>query len=90
MSIVGPRPHAVEHNREYSERLHGYMQRHGVKPGMTGLAQVQGFRGETDTMEKMARRVECDISYIKRWSLWLDVYIILRTPYVLLGRKNAY
>lgn len=90
MSIVGPRPHAVEHNREYRDRLHGYMQRHGVKPGMTGLAQVKGFRGETDTLEKMARRVECDISYIKHWSLWLDLRIIVSTPFVLLKRTNAY
>jgi Undecaprenyl-phosphate glucose phosphotransferase len=90
MSIVGPRPHAVEHNHQFSEKLHGYMLRHGVKPGMTGLAQVKGFRGETDTLEKMARRVECDIDYIRHWSLWLDLRIILRTPLVLLKRTNAY
>jgi Undecaprenyl-phosphate glucose phosphotransferase len=90
MSIVGPRPHAVEHNREYSELLHGYMQRHGVKPGMTGLAQVKGLRGETDTLDKMARRVECDISYIEHWSLWLDLKIIVSTPFVLMKRTNAY
>jgi Undecaprenyl-phosphate glucose phosphotransferase len=90
MSIVGPRPHAVEHNHQFSERLRGYMQRHGVKPGMTGLAQIQGFRGETDTLEKMAKRVECDISYIKQWSIWLDIKIIIRTPLVLLRGKNAY
>ncbi|WP_201314158.1 undecaprenyl-phosphate glucose phosphotransferase [Dyella sp. EPa41] len=90
MSIVGPRPHAVEHNHQFSEKLRGYMQRHGMKPGMTGLAQIKGFRGETDTLEKMAGRVECDISYIKHWSLWLDLKIILFTPYVLLRRSNAY
>jgi len=90
MSIVGPRPHAVEHNHHFSEKLRGYMQRHGMKPGMTGLAQIRGFRGETDTLEKMAGRVECDISYIKQWSLWLDLKIILCTPYVLLRRSNAY
>jgi Undecaprenyl-phosphate glucose phosphotransferase len=90
MSIVGPRPHAVEHNHQFSEKLRGYMQRHGVKPGMTGLAQIKGFRGETDTLDKMARRVECDISYIKHWSLWLDFSIIMLTPYVLLKRTNAY
>jgi len=90
MSIVGPRPHAVEHNHQFSEKLRGYMQRHGMKPGMTGLAQIKGFRGETDTLEKMASRVECDISYIKQWSLWLDLKIILFTPYVLLRRSNAY
>lgn len=90
MSIVGPRPHAVEHNHQFSEKLRGYMQRHGMKPGMTGLAQIKGFRGETDTLEKMAGRVDCDISYIKHWSLWLDLKIILFTPYVLLRRSNAY
>lgn len=90
MSIVGPRPHAVEHNYHFSERLRGYMQRHGMKPGMTGLAQIKGFRGETDTLDKMAARIECDISYIKQWSLWLDLKIILCTPYVLLRRNNAY
>lgn len=90
MSIVGPRPHAVEHNLHFSERLRGYMQRHGVKPGITGLAQVRGFRGETDTLEKMASRVECDIYYIKHWSLWLDLKIILSTPFTILRRTNAY
>lgn len=90
MSIVGPRPHAIAHNRHYSDQLRGYMQRHGVKPGMTGLAQVRGFRGETDTLDKMARRVECDISYIRHWSLWLDLKIIARTPVVLLKGTNAY
>lgn len=90
MSIVGPRPHAVEHNHQFSEKLRGYMLRHGVKPGMTGLAQVKGFRGETDTLEKMAGRVRCDIDYIRHWSLWLDLKIILRTPLVLLRRTNAY
>lgn len=90
MSIVGPRPHAVQHNRHFREKLSGYMQRHGVKPGITGLAQIKGFRGETDTLDKMAKRVECDISYIKHWSLWLDMKIILCTPYVLLRRRNAY
>ena len=90
MSIVGPRPHAVEHNHHFSERLRGYMQRHGMKPGITGLAQIKGFRGETDTLDKMASRVECDISYIKHWSLWLDLKIILSTPYVLMRRNNAF
>lgn len=90
MSIVGPRPHAVEHNQHFSEQLRGYMQRHGMKPGMTGLAQIKGFRGETDTLEKMADRVACDISYIKHWSLWLDIKIILSTPSALFRRSNAY
>ena len=90
MSIVGPRPHAVEHNHHFSERLRGYMQRHGMKPGMTGLAQIKGFRGETDTLEKMARRIECDISYIEHWSIWLDMKIIASTPFILMKGKNAY
>ena len=90
MSIVGPRPHAVAHNHYFRDRLDGYMQRHGVKPGLTGLAQVSGFRGETDTIEKMVQRVECDIRYINHWSIWLDLRIILRTPLVLLKRVNAY
>lgn len=90
MSIVGPRPHAIEHNRHFSEQLKGYMQRHGVKPGMTGLAQIKGFRGETDTLEKMVHRVDCDISYIKHWSLWLDLKIIAMTPVALLRRTNAF
>lgn len=90
MSIVGPRPLAVAHNRQFSEKLRGYMQRHGVKPGMTGLAQIKGFRGETDTLEKMAQRVECDIQYIKTWSVWLDLLILVRTPLVVLSRKGAY
>ena len=90
MSIVGPRPHAVEHNRQFSDKLRGYMQRHGVKPGMTGLAQIRGFRGETDTIEKMVSRVECDISYIREWSLWLDLKIIFSTPFALIKSRNAY
>jgi Undecaprenyl-phosphate glucose phosphotransferase len=90
MSIVGPRPHAVEHNREFSEQLYGYMQRHGVKPGITGLAQIKGFRGEIDSLDKMASRVECDIQYIKQWNLMLDLKIILLTPIALFKRTNAY
>jgi Undecaprenyl-phosphate glucose phosphotransferase len=90
MSVVGPRPHAVEHNKKFGERLNGYMQRNGVKPGITGLAQVKGFRGETDTLEKMSRRVECDIQYIKTWSVWLDLLILIRTPLAVLAGKGAY
>ncbi|MCX7515309.1 undecaprenyl-phosphate glucose phosphotransferase [Frateuria sp. STR12] len=90
MSIVGPRPHAVEHNREYSEQLRGYMQRHGAKPGITGLAQIKGFRGQTDTLDKMAQRVQMDLLYINSWSLWLDLKVVVLTPWVLLTGKNAF
>jgi len=90
MSVVGPRPHAIEHNRQFGERLNGYMQRNGVKPGITGLAQVKGFRGETETLEKMSQRVECDIQYIKTWSVWLDLLILIRTPLAVLIGKGAY
>lgn len=90
MSIVGPRPHALAHNRQYSEQLRGYMQRHGTKPGITGLAQVRGFRGQTDTLDKMARRVELDIVYINSWSPWLDLKIIVSTPLALARATNAF
>ena len=89
MSLVGPRPHAVEHNDFYSSHIRSYMLRHRIKPGLTGLAQVRGFRGETETIEKMRQRVEADIEYINRWSLWLDIKILLKTPVILLS-KNAY
>lgn len=79
MSLVGPRPHPVELNDSYTRRIDAYMQRHRVKPGITGWAQIHGFRGETDTVEKMARRVEYDLYYIRHWSLWLDVQILLLT-----------
>lgn len=90
MSVVGPRPHAAEHNHDYGRRLQGYMQRHRVKPGLTGLAQINGFRGPTETLDKMAQRVELDIDYIERWSLWLDLKIILLTLPAMLRRTNAY
>lgn len=79
MSIVGPRPHAVAHNEEYRLLIPGYMMRHKVKPGITGWAQVNGWRGETDTLEKMQKRVEFDLQYIQDWSLWLDLRIIWMT-----------
>lgn len=79
MSIVGPRPHAVVHNELYRSQIKGYMLRHKVKPGITGLAQISGFRGETDTLDKMEGRVRYDLEYIKNWSLWLDIKIILLT-----------
>lgn len=90
MSLVGPRPHATAHNEEFRHKVPGYMLRHKVKPGITGLAQVNGWRGETDTLEKMERRVECDHQYIREWSLWLDVQILFRTAFVVFGSKNAY
>jgi putative colanic acid biosynthesis UDP-glucose lipid carrier transferase len=90
MSIVGPRPHAVAHNEQYRGLIKGYMLRHKVKPGITGWAQVNGLRGETDTLDKMAARVEFDLDYLRNWSLSLDLWIILRTVRVVLGRDNAY
>lgn len=79
MSVVGPRPHAVSHNEQYRKLVTGYMLRHKVKPGITGWAQVNGWRGETDTVEKMSKRVEHDLYYIRNWSIWLDVKIVFLT-----------
>lgn len=90
MSIVGPRPHAVAHNEHYRKLIHGYMWRHKVKPGITGWAQVNGYRGETDTIDKMEGRVLYDIAYLKNWSLWLDIVIILRTVRLVLKDTQAY
>lgn len=90
MSLVGPRPHASAHNEEYRSQIHGYMLRHKVRPGITGLAQVNGFRGETDTLEKMERRVECDHQYIREWSLFMDLKILFRTVFVVFSKQNAY
>jgi len=90
MSLVGPRPHPDALNEEYRQRIGGYMLRHKVKPGITGLAQVNGWRGETDTPEKMQKRIEFDHRYIREWSLWLDFVIIAKTVTVVLSRKNAY
>jgi putative colanic acid biosynthesis UDP-glucose lipid carrier transferase len=81
MSIVGPRPHAVAHNELYRVQIKDYMLRHKVKPGITGLAQISGYRGETATLDKMEGRVCYDLLYIQNWSLWLDVKILLRTVY---------
>ena len=89
MSLVGPRPHAISHNEYYSSLLGTYASRHKVKPGITGWAQVNGYRGETDTSEKMAKRVEYDLQYIENWSLWFDIKILLLTPFSLFG-KNAF
>jgi len=90
MSIVGPRPHAVTHNEFYRSAIHGYMLRHKVKPGITGLAQVKGYRGETDTLEKMEGRIKYDLEYIRSWSLWLDVKLIVMTVFVGFNNKNAF
>lgn len=90
MSIVGPRPHAVAHNEEYRQLIPGYMLRHLMKPGITGLAQIKGWRGETDTLFKMQKRVEYDMEYIRRWSLGLDIKIIAVTAFRTLYDKNAY
>jgi len=90
MSIVGPRPHAVAHNEQYRKDIHGYMLRHLVKPGITGWAQINGWRGETDTLEKMQRRVEYDLDYIRNWSLNLDLKIIAATVLKGFVNKQAY
>ena len=90
MSIVGPRPHAVAHNEEYRELIPGYMLRHKVKPGITGWAQVNGWRGETDTLDKMERRVQFDLWYIRNWSLRLDLRIITKTVFQVFVDENAY
>ena len=90
MSIVGPRPHAVAHNEQYRELIKAYMVRHKVKPGITGWAQVNGLRGETETIEKMKARVEYDLEYLRNWSLGLDLQIIVRTVRVLFFDRNAY
>lgn len=86
MALVGPRPHAVAHNNYYSGKILAYMARHRIKPGITGLAQINGCRGETDTIDKMQKRVEIDLKYINNWSLWLDIKILLKTPFTLLSK----
>lgn len=90
MSIVGPRPHAVAHNEEYRRLIKAYMVRHKVRPGITGWAQVNGYRGETETIEKMQARVEYDLEYLRNWSLGLDLQIIIRTIRVMVFDRNAY
>ncbi len=90
MSLVGPRPHATAHNEQYRILIEGYMLRHKVKPGITGLAQVHGWRGETETLEKMERRIEFDHRYIREWTLWMDMKILLQTIMVVFKQENAY
>lgn len=91
MSLVGPRPHAIAHNELYRKLINGYMIRHKVRPGITGYAQVNGLRGETETLEKMSERVRYDLEYLRRWSPWLDVKILFRTLLVVLqDQRNVY
>lgn len=90
MSIVGPRPHAVAHNETYRKLIKGYMVRHKVKPGITGWAQVNGYRGETETIDKMEKRIEYDLEYLRNWSLGLDLWIIVKTALVVVKDRNAY
>jgi putative colanic acid biosynthesis UDP-glucose lipid carrier transferase len=90
MSVVGPRPHAIAHNEQYRGLIRGYMLRHKVRPGITGLAQIRGWRGETETLDKMAMRVRSDLEYVQNWSLWNDIKIILMTVFKGFVNKNAY
>jgi putative colanic acid biosysnthesis UDP-glucose lipid carrier transferase len=87
MSLVGPRPHAIAHNGFYAQYIRSYMMRHRIKPGMTGLAQIRGYRGETETLDKMLRRVELDLEYINRWSPLLDLEILIKTPFTLRSQR---
>jgi Undecaprenyl-phosphate glucose phosphotransferase len=93
LSLVGPRPHAMQAkaaDKLYPDAVDGYFARHKVKPGLTGWAQINGWRGETDTEEKIVKRVECDLYYIDNWSVALDLYILVKTPFALLQSENAY
>ncbi|MCO6524489.1 MAG: exopolysaccharide biosynthesis polyprenyl glycosylphosphotransferase, partial [Candidatus Schmidhempelia sp.] len=90
MSIVGPRPHAIVHNEYYRNIIIGYMLRHKVKPGITGWAQINGYRGETDTLDKMEKRVQYDLEYIHNWGVSLDIKIILLTIFKGFVSKTAY
>jgi exopolysaccharide biosynthesis polyprenyl glycosylphosphotransferase len=93
LSLVGPRPHAISakaDDRLYGEVVDGYFARHKVKPGITGWAQINGWRGETDTEEKLVKRIEHDLEYIENWSVLFDLYILLKTPSSLLKMENAY
>jgi lipopolysaccharide/colanic/teichoic acid biosynthesis glycosyltransferase len=94
LSLVGPRPHAMQakaDDRLYDEVVDGYFERHRVKPGITGWAQINGWRGETDTADKIQQRVAHDLYYIENWSVFLDIYILAKTPYSLISKSdNAY
>jgi len=90
MSVVGPRPHAVAHSEMYRRLIKGYMIRHKVRPGITGWAQVNGLRGETTTLDRMENRIAYDLAYLRHWSLQLDLWIVLKTLFVVLNDRNAY
>ncbi len=90
MSIVGPRPHAIAHDHHYADLIDDYLGRHRVKPGITGWAQIHGYRGETRNVDDMRRRIELDLEYIDRWSLWLDLHILVRTVIVGFVHRNAH
>ena len=90
MSVVGPRPHAIAHNEMYRKLIRGYMIRHKVRPGITGLAQVNGMRGETNSLDKMQMRIEYDLAYLRSWSLWLDLQIVVRTIAVVLKWQDVH
>jgi len=93
LSLVGPRPHAIRGmaaGRVYEQAVEGYFARHRVRPGMTGWAQVNGWRGETDTLEKIEQRVAHDLYYIENWSIWLDIRILAMTPFAVLFGRNAF
>jgi putative colanic acid biosynthesis UDP-glucose lipid carrier transferase len=90
MSLVGPRPHAVAHNEQYRHLIDGYMLRHKIRPGITGWAQVNGLRGETRTVEQMRARVLFDLEYLRHWSPWVDIKILLRTALLVVRDRNAY
>ena len=90
MSLVGPRPHAVSHNAAWAELVEDYALRHHIKPGITGLAQVNGYRGLCDTCEHIKMRVHYDLEYINRWSIWLDLQIIAKTMCVFFFQRSAF
>jgi putative colanic acid biosynthesis UDP-glucose lipid carrier transferase len=90
MSVVGPRPHALAHNDDYEQRIPKYALRHKVKPGTTGWAQICGYRGETDTIDKMEGRIKHDLFYLEHWSIWLDLKIIFLTPLATIQNKNVF
>ena len=90
MSVVGPRPHAVAHNEQYRQSIKAYMVRHKARPGVTGWAQINGYRGETDTLDKMQGRLECDLEYLRNWSLGLDLRIIARTLRLMVSDRRAH